>query len=422
MIGAKDILIKLKGDNKQFKGQMTGASTSMKGFATTTQTSTAVAATSTKVMALSMAASLAVATLGITVLIGGVMGLIGAVKKSAAASAEDQEMTAKTIALLEQQGIAWDSVGGHVLNYIEDLERLTTYGDTELQESFNEFVSAGMSVEEALKATSAAAAIAASGQMALGAATMVLRKEFTVGTSRLKNWGIEAESMDEILEQVTTKFGDGSQASETFSGKMKVLSNELMNALKPQMEELIPVAMDLLNAMIWGAKNVLPILIHMFKMLIIPIKFVIMNFTILINTAKAAWEALNGNFDVARAHLETNLDLAQQFNTETYNTILNIQEETVEAENLGTALNDNLVVQQDTVVAMDEQNEKTKEQLSLRERMSKIFERAPTPAPTPGVAAAPVAPPVVMPTHLVPTPSPAIQFIQDLLSGSRSGI
>lgn len=416
MIGAKDILIKLKGDNKQFKGQMAGANTSMKGFATTTKTSTAVAATSTKAMSLSMAASLAVATAGITVVIGGVMALVGALKKGVAGAAEDAEATARTIALLKEQGIAWESVGDHVLNYIEDLERLTLYGDTELQTSFNEFIISGMSVEEALSGMSAAAALANGSELSLTAATKYLGKEFTTGTSRLKDYGIEGENFAEVMDVINEKMGDGSHVTETASGKFELLKIEFMDQAKILGTELLPVISDLLNAMIWGAKNVLPILIHMFKMLIIPIKFVITGFTILISTATAAWEALNGNFDAARAHLETNLDLAKEFNKETYNTILNIKDETVETENLGTALNDNLVVQQDTATAMEEQNAKTKEQLTLRETMSKIFNRE----PTTGVAPTPVAPPVVMP--VTPTPTPSTNFIQDLLSGIRSGI
>ena len=222
MLDAKDILVKLKGDNKDFKGAMAGANTSMKGFATTTTSSTAVAATSTKAMSLSMAASLAIATVGLTALIGGVVALVGALGKAVSASAEDAEATARTAALLEQQGIAWESVGDHVLNYIEDLERLTLYGDTELQTSFNELIASGMGVEGALEGMSAAAAIANSTELSLTAATQMLGKEFTTGTSRLKNYGIEADNFEGILAQVNETMGDGGHVTDTASGKFEL--------------------------------------------------------------------------------------------------------------------------------------------------------------------------------------------------------
>jgi len=341
MLGAKEILIKVKGDNKDFKQSMSGANASMKGFATTTTVSTGTAAASTKAMGLSMASSLALATAGITVLIGGAIALAGAIKDVMGASIEDQEATSKTIALLEQQGIAWDDVGDSVLSYIEDIEALTTIGDTELQTSFNELITSGMSVQEALDGMSAAAAIANGSEMSLSAATKALGKEFTTGTSRLKDYGIEADSYASILGQVTDKMGDGSQASETLSGKWKLLSNELMNNLKPLGEAMIPILTSLMEGLIWGTKTVLPPLIYNLKMMLLPIKGLITYMKILSVVAQAAWEALNGNFTESKRLLNDVIELETAYVNEIKNTILNIEKKTDAIKASGTALREN---------------------------------------------------------------------------------
>jgi len=341
MLGAKEILIKVKGDNKNFKQSMSGANTSMKGFATTTTVATGTAAASTKAMGISMASSLALATGGITVLIGGALALAGAIKDVMGASVEDQEATSKTIALLEQQGVAWDDVGDSVLSYIEDIEALTTIGDTELQTSFNELITSGMSVQEALDGMSAAAAIANGSEMSLSAATTALGKEFTTGTSRLKNYGIEADSYASILDQVNDTMGDGSQASETLGGKWKVLSNELMNNLKPLGEAMIPVLTTLMNTLIWGAKNVMPPLIYSLKIITLPIKALITGLKVLSVVAQAAWEALNGNFIESKRLLNETIAMEIAYANEIKNTILNREKETDAIKASGVALREN---------------------------------------------------------------------------------
>lgn len=321
MVGAKDILVKITGNNKQFKSQMAGASGSMTGFAGTTVGSTATAAGATKAMSISMAASLAVATAGITVVIAGVVALAGALKAAVTGAADDAAVTAQTTALLEQQGIVWESVSGKVTNHIEALQNLTGFGDTELQESFNTFIASGMSVEDALLAMDAATAIAASGEMNLSTATKSINKEFTTGTSKLKDYGIEADNFGSILDQVTGKFGDGSQRAETFEGKMGILSEAIMDELKPAVAGLIPIAMGFLDILVWGAKNVLPPLIYVFKILLIPIKGVIVGFKQIYEVALAAWAAITGDWDKAKLHYDNVIKLQNDYNNEIKETI-----------------------------------------------------------------------------------------------------
>ena len=353
MLGAKDILVKLKGDNKNFKGAMTGASGSMKGFATTTATSSTVAATSTKAMALSMASSMAIATAGITIIIGGVVALAGALKAAVQGASDDADVTAQTTALLKQQGIAWESVSGKVTDHIEALQNLTGFGDTELQESFNTFVASGMNVEEALLAVNAATAIAASGEMGLATATKAVGKEYTTGTSKLKDYGIEADTYTESLKQITAAFGDGSQRAETFEGKMGVLTEAIMDQLKPLGAQLLPIIMDVLDAFIWGAQNVLPPLIRGFGLLMIPIKGVIMNLKSIYEVAKAAWAALTGDWKAAETHLQNIKDLQKEFVDDSIRTIKNIERETDAQDGLTTAVKNTTAAHHDTADAID---------------------------------------------------------------------
>lgn len=375
MINAKDILVKLKGDNKNFKGAMTGANTSMKGFATTTTASTTVAATSTKAMALSMASSMALATAGITIVIGGVVALAGALKAAVKGASDDADVTAQTTALLKQQGIAWYDVSDAVTNHIETLQNMTGFADTELQESFNEFISAGMNVEEALQAMDAATAIAASGQMTLTASSMVLRKEFTVGTSRLKNWGIEADNMSGILEQVNDKFGDGSQRAETFEGKMGILTEAIMDQLKPLGAQLLPIMTDVLDLFIWGARNVLPLLIRGFQLLMIPIKGVIMNLKQIYEVAKAAWSALTGDWEAAETHWNNVWKLQKEFNKESMNTILNIESEAGAQDRVTIAVQGTADAHNANADAINDENAALQTQLSLQERIKAATSR-----------------------------------------------
>ena len=353
MLGAKDILVKITGDNKNFKGAMTGASGSMKGFATTTAVSSTAAATSTKAMALSMATSMAIATAGITLVIGGVVALAGALKAAVQGASDDADVTAQTTALLGQQGIAWDSVSGKVIDHIEALQNLTGFGDTELQESFNTFLASTMSVDDALLAMDAATAIAASGEMSLTAATKAVNKEYTTGTSKLKDFGIESDNFGSILDQVNSKFGDGSQRADTFAGKMGILTEAIMDQLKPLGAQLLPIIMDVLDVFIWGAQNVLPPLIRGFGLLMIPIKGVIMNLKQIYEVAKAAWAALTGDWEAAEKHWKNIGDLQREFVDDSIRTIKNIERETDAQDGLTTAVKNTTAAHHDTADAID---------------------------------------------------------------------
>ena len=368
MLGAKDILVKIKGDNKQFKGAMTGANTSMKGFAATTASSSTVAATSTKAMALSMASSMAIATAGITIVIGGVVALAGALKAAVQGASDDADVTAQTTALLKQQGVAWNDVSGAVTNHIEALQNLTGFGDTELQESFNTFVASGMNVEDALLAVNAAAAVAASGEMGLATATKAVGKEYTTGTSKLKDYGIEGDNFTETMTQITAAFGDGSQRAETFEGKMGILTEAIMDQLKPLGSQLLPIITDVLDVFIWGAKYVLPSVVYAFKVLIIPIKVIIASLKQIYEVASAAWAALTGDWEAAEKHLNIAVDIQKELNDSTINTLKNIETEADVQDKVTIAV-------QGTTDAQKEYNSAVEDGIVLAERELSLKER-----------------------------------------------
>ena len=112
-LGAKDILIQLKGDTKNFKGAMSDADKSMGALSK-----------SVSKYGPAMAAGLAV---------GSAAFLALTVKMAAAEEAVNRQ----TESMLKSQGIMWSSVKDEVTGYINELEQLTAYGDTDLQMAFN---------------------------------------------------------------------------------------------------------------------------------------------------------------------------------------------------------------------------------------------------------------------------------------------
>lgn len=197
---------------------------------------------------------------------------VGFIAMSVKMAAAEADVNTQTASLLKSQGIMWKEVKNEVSDYINELEALTAYGDTDLQINFNEFLSAGMDIDMALKSMSASAAIAASGQMSLTAAAMVLRKEFTVGTSRLKNWGIEAENMDDILTQVNDTFGDGSQNAETFEGKMRTLKNTSDDFREAIGVEMLDPLTEFIGLLLEGGENAESFGTKLGKIIAVPFK------------------------------------------------------------------------------------------------------------------------------------------------------
>ena len=215
--GAKDILIQLKGDTKNFKGAMKDADKSMGSLTK-----------SVKAYGPAMAAGLAVGTAAF-------MGL--AVKMAAA----EEVVNRQTESMLKSQGIMWDNVKGEVTGYINELERLTAYGDTDLQMAFNRMSSSGLGYKETLESLKMVTDIAYTRNIDLVAAADLVSKAYNGQGSALKRYGIIIENGVEGLEalnavqsEVDKNFSDAADRTETLEGSMGLLTaatDDFMEAL-----------------------------------------------------------------------------------------------------------------------------------------------------------------------------------------------
>lgn len=207
-MGAKDILIQLKGDNKNFKKSLKGADSSMGSFAKNVKSYGPL-----------MAASFAAGTAAIVAM---------TIKMAAA----EEVVNKQTESILKSKGIMWSSVSKEVTDYINELERLTTYGDTDLQMAFNRMISAGMSYEESMKSMNMVTDIAYTKDMNLVAAADLVTKGYNGQASSLKRYGIIVkdgvtglEALNEIQGVVNSTFADAEAQTDTLEGQLSSLKN-----------------------------------------------------------------------------------------------------------------------------------------------------------------------------------------------------
>lgn len=219
MIGraAKDIIIKIKADDKDFQKGIRDSDKSMGAFAQ-----------KMKAYGPAMAVGFAVAA-------AAVVGL--AVKMAAA----EEVVNRQTESMLKSQGILWESVKGELTDYINELERLTAYGDTDLQLAFNRMSSSGMSYNATLESMKMVTDIAYTRNMDLVSAADLVAKAYNGQGSSLKRYGIVIEdgitgldALNAVQEQVNKNFADASDRTETLEGKMGLLTtatDDFMEAL-----------------------------------------------------------------------------------------------------------------------------------------------------------------------------------------------
>lgn len=207
-LGAKDILIKLNGDNKDFKNAMADSDKSMGNLTS-----------SVKKYGPAMAAAFAVGT----------AALIGMTVKMAAA---EEVVNRQTESMLKSQGIMWSEVKGEVTDYINELERLTAYGDTDLQMAFNRMSSSGMGYTATMESMKMVTDIAYTKDMDLVAAADLVAKAYNGQASSLKRYGIVVENgltgleaLNAVQAEVSKNFADAADRTETLEGKMELLTD-----------------------------------------------------------------------------------------------------------------------------------------------------------------------------------------------------
>ena len=232
-LGAKDILIQLKGDNKDFKNAMSDSDKSM-GKLTK----------SVRRYGPAMAAGLAV----------GSAAFIAMTVKMAAA---EEAVNRQTESMLKSQGIMWSSVKDELADYINGLETLTAYGDTDLQMAFNRMSSAGMSYTATLDSMKMVTDIAYTKDMDLVAAADLVAKAYNGQASSLKRYGIIVEdgvtgleALNAVQSEVSDNFADAADRTETLEGKMSTLKNISDDFKEGLGNELIPEVTHLGNELV----------------------------------------------------------------------------------------------------------------------------------------------------------------------------
>lgn len=222
-LGAKDILIQLKGDNKDFKKSLKGADSSMSSFTK-----------SVKAYGPLMAASF-------------VAGTAAIVAMSVKMAAAEEVVNRQTESMLKSQGIMWSGVKSEVTDYINELERLTAYGDTDLQMAFNRMISSGISYKNAMESMNMVTDIAYTRDMDLVAAADLVSKAYNGQASSLKRYGIVVaegvtglEALNAVQVEVNKSFADADDRTESLSGKMESLKNNMDDTKEALGAELIP--------------------------------------------------------------------------------------------------------------------------------------------------------------------------------------
>ena len=234
MIGrsAKDILIHIKGDDKDFQGAIRNSDKSMGTFAS-------------KMQAYGPAIGAA--------FVGAAAGLVVMSVKMAAA---EEAVSRQTEALLKSQGMMWSSVSDDLNLYMKDLERLTAYNDTDLQVAFNSMIAAGMTYTEAMENMNTVTSMSYSLNRDLNSMALLVGKAYNGQTGELSRYGIVLdESLDKtekfagLQKHVADNFADASERTDSFEGQMQTLNNEMSNFAEALGNELIPASTTAIGAL-----------------------------------------------------------------------------------------------------------------------------------------------------------------------------
>lgn len=221
--GSKDILINIKGENKDFKNSINGADTSMNKF------------------------SKSVAKVGPAMIAAFAVGTAAFVGLSVKMAAEEEAVNRQTESMLKSQGIMWSAVKGEVADYLNELEELTAYGDTDLQLAFNAMSSAGMDYASVMKSMSMVTDIAYTRNISLVSAADLVSKAFNGQGSSLKRYGLVIEdgisgleALNAVQVEVNENFADATDRTDTLEGSMSALKNTSDDFMEALGDELIP--------------------------------------------------------------------------------------------------------------------------------------------------------------------------------------
>lgn len=235
---AKDILIHIKGDDKDFQTALKKSDASMSTFTSKMQ------------------------QYGPMIGAAFVTAAAGFVAMSVKMAAAEEAVSRQTEALLKSQGVMWNNVSGELDSYMKQLEDLTAYNDTDLQQAFNTMIAAGMSYTEAIESMNTVTSMSFSLNRDLASMALLVGKAYNGQTGELSRYGIVLdESLDKtekfagLQQYVADNFADASDRADTFEGQMEALKNETSNFAEALGAELLPGLTDFVKLLVEGSEE-----------------------------------------------------------------------------------------------------------------------------------------------------------------------
>ena len=234
MIGrsAKDILIHIKGDDKDFQGAIRNSDKSMGTFASKMQ------------------------QYGPMIGAAFVTAAAGFVAMSVKMAATEEAVSRQTEALLKSQGLMWRAVDEDLNAYMKDLERLTAFNDTDLQQAFNTMLAAGMSYTDAMESMNTVTSMSYSLNRDLASMALLVGKAYNGQTGELSRYGIilddtlsKTEKFSGLQAYVANNMADAAERTDSLEGQMQTLNNEMSNFAEAMGAELIPATTGFISAL-----------------------------------------------------------------------------------------------------------------------------------------------------------------------------
>jgi len=234
MIGraAKDILIHIKADDKDFQGAIRNSDKSMGTFASKMQTYGPMIGAA---------------------FVGAAAGFVAMSVKMAAA---EEAVSRQTEALLKSQGLMWRAVDEDLNAYMKDLERLTAFNDTDLQQAFNTMLAAGMSYTDAMESMNTVTSMSYSLNRDLASMALLVGKAYNGQTGELSRYGIilddtlsKTEKFSGLQAYVASNMADAAERTDSLEGQMQTLNNEMSNFAEAMGVELIPATTGFISAL-----------------------------------------------------------------------------------------------------------------------------------------------------------------------------
>jgi hypothetical protein len=179
--------------------------------------------------------------------VAGAAAVVAITAKFVKMAAVEEVVSRRTAALLKAQGIMWEDVSESLDAYLKDLERLTSYNDTDLQESFNALIVSGMTYAEAIESMNTVTSMSYSLNRDLVSMAMLVGKAYNGQTGELSRYGIvldknldQSQKFSALQSYVNDNFADAADRTDTLTGQMDVLKNSMFNVAEAMGVELMP--------------------------------------------------------------------------------------------------------------------------------------------------------------------------------------